>query len=906
MAFEFFRKYQRPILFTAGIFALVTFSVTGPLFSFFDWMFAPPYAGATMTLADGSKIRITGEDAVIGQELANGKHYPAVALPDLPVDQEEGDQRSEIYAALRALARHAGIEPSMQEVDAAIQQAVRIMNSSGADVTASQLAVQYRHASLDAWRRLVAEALRISTFLRVHALAADTTDAAIVQDLLRGREVVTFQVASLDKRKLEESLKAKGVSDDELQAWLDKLGDAEKLPYRHQTNLVALEASGFLLDAFDPAEHAAELTGKEYGEETLRQRYEQDKETLYRRPEKDGEKKDGEPPQQRDGEGRGGDGEGGKGPQLIEPQDPQDPQNPPPAQPQQPAPPAEQQGPPAQPTDQPTDQPQDTPAQDPYIPFEEVRARILATLQAEDVLRALWGKVQERMQAHLQAAIDARNAAAEAETAARNQLTEAEQALTQKPEDAEAKALVETTKQDVAAKETARKEAEQALDAARRAFSAKAVMTELAGQRKGFHVHTVAEPVGADGLRELGEFGTWPNTWMATAISTEGDLSTQVQAAGKGVFFFQIQRVVDRPLKPFDEIKEQLTTDYWKQQADEAAKQKAEAFEAALLRLGKEKRAERVTELEQEQATKTEQQFTEWRTKTEQALESARKELAGLPRESRSHRQLWEKQITKLETELAKADEKRQQLADQIAAETKQQIAAVAREAYPEVLAQAAEETGFTVTKVGPYVRNLREKPRFQHRYDETTRYLFNASTGGDEPEQVSSLEQGESSGLLDDATNRTLHLAVVTDVQKATVADVTRRELLSARESLIAQRLQGAISQSFTIDTLKQAYGYEAPKDQPVIDAPGGSGKGGSGTAPSGQGGGGAAAQVGTGTGGASSQSGSGAGNAAAGSQPAGGNTPPPEKKPDDKKPDDKKPDEKQPDEKKPDEKGR
>jgi hypothetical protein len=795
MAFEFFRKYQRPILFTAGIFALITFSVSQPLFAFFESLFAPAFQEATMKLPDGTVVRVTREDDQVGFDLMQQRYLPAPVLAPLPRG-EDGDDRREVYAALRALARHYGIQPSMAEVDEAIQQAVRIYQSGNEPVTPSVLAT--RHAglpSLESWRQIIAEALRIATFLRVQALATDTTDAALSKDLLRGLELITFSVASLDARKLEEELKQAPPTDEALQAWLDGLPAAEQDAYRHATNLVAIDAMGFLLDQFDAAEWNAELAGKEYGDATLRQRYDLDKEAQYRKPEQQG------------GEGRGeGDGEKKEkgGPRDAQ-QDPQAPQKPPEQAPQQPV------DLPKPPGDQPEDR---------YQKFEDVRARVLATLQAEDVLRALWTRVQERLQAHLQPAIDARNAAAEAEQQVQNRLTDAEQKLAAKPEDADAKTAVEAAKQELETKRSARTEAERALDAARGSFSALAVFGELTAGRKGVATHSVPEPAAVDGLRELGPFGTWANPAAAAALTTAGDLSTLVQATAKGVFEFQVTKLQERPRRPFAEIKEQLLTDYYKKQANEQAKQKGATLEAALLRLGKQARTEQVAKIEATKETEIARKFDEWKAKLEADLAKAQQALAALPAASRLHRAELTKRVESLQGQLGKADERRAEFSKEVDQELEKKVAAEAKLAYAEVLEAAAAEAGFAVATIGPHRRTLAQEPRFQHRYPEATRYLFGASTGGDEPKQVSQLEKGDVTPLLEDATNRTWHLAVVTDVAKGSVADLTRRELLSAREQIAGLRMTAAIGQSFTIDALKQAYHYQRPNERPELQS--------------------------------------------------------------------------------------
>src|SRR5262245_28022599 len=68
--FDFFRRYQKAILYTAGIFALVTFSITGAMTSAVGTWFRPSVPMPTMTLADGRTIHVTSEDYEVAHYLS--------------------------------------------------------------------------------------------------------------------------------------------------------------------------------------------------------------------------------------------------------------------------------------------------------------------------------------------------------------------------------------------------------------------------------------------------------------------------------------------------------------------------------------------------------------------------------------------------------------------------------------------------------------------------------------------------------------------------------------------------------------------------------------------------------------------------------------------------------------------
>src|SRR5687767_12918874 len=111
MAFEFFRKYQKAILYTAGFFALITFSITGALMSFFDNLFVGTQPSARLVLPDERTVSVTQEDSEIGSLLARGQYGYVPVLPPFLSDDDR-QHASEILAALRRLAVESGIEYS--------------------------------------------------------------------------------------------------------------------------------------------------------------------------------------------------------------------------------------------------------------------------------------------------------------------------------------------------------------------------------------------------------------------------------------------------------------------------------------------------------------------------------------------------------------------------------------------------------------------------------------------------------------------------------------------------------------------------------------------------------------------------------------------------------------------------
>ena len=132
----------------------------------------------------------------------------------------------------------------------AIAQAVKVLP---AVESASYLAVKIRgYGSLQAYRQVVKEALRIGTFLRLQVAGVDTFDSALAQKLLDDLERIVLTVAAFDKKAVEEALKEKGVPDDELEKWVTDLPGDERRTFE-APNRTSLIAVGIVYDDFDRA-----------------------------------------------------------------------------------------------------------------------------------------------------------------------------------------------------------------------------------------------------------------------------------------------------------------------------------------------------------------------------------------------------------------------------------------------------------------------------------------------------------------------------------------------------------------------------------------------------------------------------------------------------------------------------
>lgn len=730
-SFEFFRRNQKFILYTAGIFALLTFSISGAMMSFFGELTGQTFKGGSLRLGDGRKAYVTLEDHRIAQGIVNAPIVPPL-IPAVGLEKTTDGDRIEILAALRRLAIEYGIDGSSKEVDVAVRQVVDVWPKQEGQraVTPADMAAISR-LSGDQYELLMRESMRISTFLRMFAFAADTSDAQLAEKVAREISLVTVRVATLDKKLIEENLKQTEVSDEELQKWLSELSDAEKAPYQ-DTNRVAVKAVGVKLAEFDAGVFAEELKDKTFDDAAIEARYNLDRELFYRKEVKEGE---------------------------------------------------------------------DPPAE-PYMAFADVKDAVTKRMQVEAALGVVIEKLVASMGESLTAAVAARAEATKAQAKAKAAQVEAEKKLAEKPDDDALKTAATEAKAAADAAEQAYKEADAAVDAARRAFDLEAEIAKVTAAP--LVVASVAEPGNADGLKDLPEFGPWDGSWIATSMDLPGDISPRVQNTKAGVFLFQVLDVVKTPMKEFAAIKDQVKEDYYKKKADEEAKAKLAAFEAALERLARDAKKTEIEQIEADHTVAVTKKFDEWKAKADADLVKAREmrdKLAHDPSGVPFKR--WRDKVASLERELEDAESKRTAFEKEVRKETDDKIAKVLKEARNSVLDAAVAEAGLTIETLGPYRKDLDQQPRFQQDVPARTRFVFSNPS-------VKQMKEGESSDVLEDFTNRAHHVVVMEKIEPGTVDDVTRRELKSKRSSFESDRMKQAVAQSFTLDALIAGWGYE------------------------------------------------------------------------------------------------
>ena len=89
---------------------------------------------------------------------------------------------------------------------------------------------------------------------------------------------------------------------------------------------------------------------------------------------------------------------------------------------------------------------------------------------------------------------------------------------------------------------------------------------------------------------------------------------------------------------------------------------------------------------------------------------------------------------------------------------------------------------------------------------------------------QVNQLDADETSEMVTDFAERRHYVATTVEVQPMTLEDLTRREIERRRRlnQFAEQRVAQALQQSFSLEAVKQRYGYHAPQEEQITQQPG------------------------------------------------------------------------------------
>jgi len=756
--YGFFRRHQKKLLYTAGLFTLLTFSVTGPLLTTVDRLFGKQKDMPSIEVG-GERVKLVPEDyqfgGIIARNLSNmqGNASLPPVLPPLGTGEGSKNDLDQMLAILRRAAIAEGIDVSMVEVDRAIDA----LRKQSKVETAARLAGYRGFGSLAEYREVVREAMRIGTYVRIQTLALDCSDAKVLQQVVADREKVTFRVAQFDEKAAEEQMKAAAtLTDDDLRTWLEGKNELEKSRMQaFDSNHLELRFGALLLaeGQFDVAQWQEGVL-KDFApkEDQLRATYEQEKELRFKL-------------------------EGDKN----------------------------------------------------YKSFEDVQAEVLRLLQADQVMNHVLLEVRKKQDEVLKAPNEELQRCQGEYDESAAAAKELDQKLSEKPEDAALAEQVRQAKEVVVARQSAIDAATEAVKAARAGWDFPAAFAEVTKDKSGFEQQAMSGRRSIEDLKDLDAagvgYGKWPMSAQARGLQQKGDVCFQPGRTEKAIVVYQATDVLVRPLKPWDQLKPLAEGAYFTEKAKAQGDEKKKLMEDALLRLGKEKMADKVAEIEGSRATKVDERLAEWERTTQEGIAEAEGWLqrlsAGTAGQPATQAQIaWQKKLSRLQAELAKKDEQRTVFDAEVGKAIEEEIATAAKTHYGDVLEAAAAEAGFTVSTVGPHPRDLSRLPRFDKAYDATTVFLFRSH---------SELEAGSTTGVVQDATNRRWLVAVCDKVEPLEPGDVTRRDFESwrtgdGRFSYATRQAYQAYGQAFTLKALETRYKVQRPvgeQEEPSMPPP-------------------------------------------------------------------------------------
>lgn len=749
-AFGFFRKYQKLILYTAGIFALITFSITGAMTQWLRGITDGPTGPRPTIEMFGREIQLEVEDQTIGGLLARhmgalrtqpGQPGSSTILPEVALRGESTDLSTRL-AILRRASIAAGLDVSMTEVDAAIDWMVRASNSQfKTNDTPTMAALQRGMNSLAEFRSLVKEALRIGNYVLLSSVGIDAADAAVMKKLVEGKDKgkLTVRVATFDMKALEQQLKQKGdITEANIREWMEKKTDDEKTRLEvFDTNKVSLVLGIARFKDFVADEWKDELSAFQFGDEQ--------KQRLYKM-EIDRFKNDKGKPKP--------------------------------------------------------------------IDDAEVAAELKKLAEVDEVLNKLLQKVREAQQAAIKPAAEKERQNAIEQAEAQQLYDAAQKLADATPGDAGLQQKAREAKEALEAKKNATTASAAELETVRSGFDFRGKWAELTKDKKGFELREIGTPrtpgpgdlKNAKALKDLAtlELGEWKLPELATSLRGKGDLGGAPARAQHGAFLLQVTDVEIRPMRPWDDLKVSLEAKYFEEQAKKAGEEKKKLLEDELLRLAKEKIPERVAEIDAKRQPEVDRLFGEWTKKLEDQLAKATGKLAGLTAGTQAYA-AWEAEKTTVEAQLKDRDAKRTAFEKEVKDKFDAEVATEAKKKYGEVLEAAAAAAGFTVTPVGPYRRDAGAQPLFDKRHDRTVAFLWSGI--------VDQLEVGECTAITEDTVERRWQIAVCDKVDPLTAADITRREFETNKQNFALGQMITAMGQSFTLEALKERYRYKDPE---------------------------------------------------------------------------------------------
>jgi len=761
--YGFFRRHQKKLLYTAGLFTLLTFSITGSLTNIVQGIGAEERDRPTMQV-NGQRVSLTSDDYRFGAELARRyrQSLPYGVMLQVSSGDSSDNDMAEVFAILRRAAITEGIEPSMAEVDRAIEAAREMAQAE----SVAKLAVNRGYSSLAEYRLIVAEAMRVGVFTRLQTLALNGSDAEVMRQVLLHQEKVTYKVATFDEQAHQDELKEKSeLTDDDFKNWLNDQNDTQKqrmnafdLPTVQLRFAALLWAEG----QFKPAEFAdGVLEGYTITDDQLKSFYDAEKE-YFKKPDTDEYR-------------------------AFEDEDVKDELT--------------------------------RMAQAERIMVD------LNTKMKEAQLAAVQPMTDEvaKVQNELNEAQGVLTTAGKNKFTKESELKRKEAELEKDPENAELKTAVEalrtdtmaavdahsTANLDYEAKKTALEVAQKAEEDARSNFDFVGEFNKLVEGKSGFVHKAMEKQASAEDLKDLDKLGLdlghWERSMVATSLSSVGSLGNGPGRTYKASTIYQSLAMDARPLKPWDDLKELVQDAYWTEKAVAIGKEKQQAMKDALLRLGKEKIPEFIADAEKKRQERIDTKAKEWEDGVNAAIAKAQ-EMLKTPNLSSKLVQNWQIQFDRKTKELESKDARVKMFEQSVEREIEIETAEEAKKHYAAILAAAATETGYTVQDIGPFTRELSARPRFADDYDKTIVYVF---------QNQSDMEEGDSVGPVADIAERRSHVITCTKVEPMTAEDVTRRDFERRRKFFVQWQLLKGQQQAFRKEVLEKRYDIKRPQSE-------------------------------------------------------------------------------------------
>ena len=839
-------KTKRYLIIGVAIFCLLVFSISPAVMGFFQQIFISDRLGS-IQMPDGQKVAIQIEDSSLAQrlarlELTGGAELAPFAWLSTSTAIGQRD-RVEAFMVLRRAAVTAGVDVSDSDVDKAIEVGTNILYEANPTLKERGFRVldllnRSGVSSMAELKLLIREALRISSFVYLEVMGGlEAGDAALSEYVRENRETLLLSYVQWAAKPLAETYKKSPPSDADLLAWVAKQEDSNlKAPLVDDVHVAWDMVYGSYED-LDPKAMTEWTTDMPpVGDAEIEQYYDQNKAILYMKevkaPEpKDGDKKpaDEKPADEKSGDKKPADKKpADKKPADKESGNKESESKNAPEETQDPAKKddehggllqtdtsaskgaSDQTGAATPDSTKPGDakpgdaKPGDakagdadagkaegqkdapppvqvpTPQGPEFIPLEEVKDQIRRRLEVQQVLSGIRKKAQDAYTA----------------------------SITKKDEEKkdEGKKDEDKGKNEDGGKKDQDKEEQSGPKKQDKPFSLKTWLSEQFEDGKlpkGLLYVSHPKAARPESFREGHPYGVWEGSYELRKTAGIGQISSDVQMAKNGGFFFQITDRQEDVVRPIDEIRTEAQEIHAKQKALEEMKAKAEAFRKLVRTKAEGLLADQVAKMRKETQDKIDKDMADWRTKLETSIADTEKEIqeGNLPARSVERRKA---SIATWKEELSKVDEKKAAVTKTEEDQLEEDLKKLLKPKMAEAFDLALKESGDKVAKLGPYPKDINLMAR------------FNALDAG--PEKflqsdvaIQDAKEGWVSEVMEDAPEQTYYVVRVDERKDGDMNLVTRRAMASSRQAFTQERFDSILMHAYSPKALKARFKYKS-----------------------------------------------------------------------------------------------